>query len=142
MVAGAQAKLYLTDPLLTALPARLWTGLPGPDMTRLTEMTIGVALARAVDELEEGRWVNGDTIGYARTSGDREIDLGPVTILSANGPVTTVPLESKWVEQGWKGEARTIDAKFGRGSLATKSVLDTTGGSGQYQAPLLVLRLQ
>lgn len=63
LVAGAQAKLYLTDPLLATLPSRLRTGLPGPDMTRLTEMTIGVALARAIDDLEEGRWVTGDTIG-------------------------------------------------------------------------------
>jgi len=61
-----QAKLYLTDPLLAALPSRLRTGLPAPDMTRLTEMTIGVALARAIDDIEEGRW---------RTSGDREVDL-------------------------------------------------------------------
>jgi hypothetical protein len=57
-------------------------------------------------------------------------------------PVPTVPLESKWVEQGWKCEARTIDAKFGRGILATKSVLDTTGGSWAVPAPLLALLLQ
>jgi len=30
VVAGAQAKLYLTDPLLATLPSRLRTGLPGP----------------------------------------------------------------------------------------------------------------
>ncbi|HEX2744901.1 MAG TPA: hypothetical protein VHN16_10930 [Streptosporangiaceae bacterium] len=111
-------------------------------MTRLTEMTIGVALARAIDDLEEGRWVTGDTIGYARTSGGREVDLGPVTIPSANGPVTTVPLESKWVERGWKGEARTIAAKFGRGVLATKSILDTTGNTWAVPAPFLALLLQ
>jgi hypothetical protein len=61
---------------------------------------------------------------------------------SANGPVTTVPLESKWVEQGWKGKARTIDAKFGRGILATKCVLDTTGNIWAVPAPLLALLLQ
>jgi uncharacterized protein len=142
VVAGAQAKLYLTDPLIATLPARLRTGLPEPDMTRLTEMTIGVALARAIDDLEEGRWVTGDTIGYVRTSGDREVDLGPVTVPSANGPAITVPLESKWVEQGWKGEARTIDAKFGHGILTTKSILDTTGTTWAVPAPLLALLLQ
>jgi uncharacterized protein len=104
-------------------------------MTRLTEMAIGVALARAIDDLDEGRWVTGDTIGYAKTSGDREVDLGPVTVPSANGPVTTAPLESKWAEQGWKAEARTIDAKFGRGILATKSALDTTGSTWAVPAP-------
>jgi predicted AAA+ superfamily ATPase len=142
VVAGAQAKLYLTDPLLATLPSRLRTGLPGPDMTRLTEMTIGVALARAIDDLEEGRWVTGDTIGYVRTSGDHEVDLGPVTVPSANGPVVTVPLESKWVEHGWKGEARTVDGKFGRGILATKALMDTTGKVWAVPAPLLALLLQ
>jgi hypothetical protein len=111
-------------------------------MTTLTEMATGVALARAIDDVEEGRWVTGDTIGYARTPTGHEVDLGPVTVPSANGPVTTVPLESKWVEQGWKGEARTIDAKFGRGILATKSVLDTTGNVWAVPAPLLALLLQ
>jgi uncharacterized protein len=111
-------------------------------MTRLTEMTIGVALARAIDDLEEGRWVTGDTIGYVRTSGDHEVDLGPVTVPSADGPVATVPLETKWVEQGWKSEARTIDAKFGHGILATKSILDTTGTIWAVPAPLLALLLQ
>jgi hypothetical protein len=60
-------------------------------MTRLTEMAIGVALARAIDDLEEGRWVTGGTIGYVRTSGDHEVDLGPVTVPSANGPVAPFP---------------------------------------------------
>lgn len=142
IVSGAQAKLYLTDPLLAALPSRLRAGLPGPDMTRLTEMTLAVALARTIDDLEEGRWVSGDTIGYVRTSGDNEVDLGPVSVPSANGPVTTVPLESKWVEKGWRGESRTIDAKFGRGILATKSILDTTGNVWAVPAPLLALLLQ
>lgn len=142
VVAGAQAKLYLTDPLLATLPSRLRPGLPAPDMTRLTEMTIGVALARAIDDLEEGRWVAGDTIGYARTSSGREVDLGPVAVPSANGPVVSVPLESKWVGQGWKGEARTIEAKFGRGILATKSALDTTDDVWAVPAPLLALLIQ
>lgn len=76
-----------------------------------------------------------------RTRGG-EVDLGPVAVPSANRPVTSVPLECKWVEQRWKGEARTINAKFGRGILATKSVLDTTGSIWAVPAPLLALLLQ
>lgn len=140
-VAGSQAKLYLTDPLLASLPARLRAGLAEPDMTRLTEMAIGVALARAIDDLEEGRWVSGDTIGYVRTASNNEIDLGPVTVPSPADPTTTVPLESKWVDQGWKGESRTIDGKFGRGILATKAALDTSGDVWAVPAPLLALLL-
>lgn len=142
LVAGAQSKLYLTDPLLASLPSRLRTGMPTPDMTRLTEMAIGVAMARTIDDLEEGRWVSGDTIGYVRTASDREIDLGPITVPSAAGPAKTVPIESKWVDHGWKGEAKTIDGKFGRGILATKSVLDVTGDVWAVPAPLVALLLQ
>lgn len=142
IVVGAQSKLYLTDPLLASLPSRLRAGLPMPDMTRLTEMTIGVALARAIDDLEEGRWVAGDTIGYARTTREGEIDLGPVAVPSAAGPVLTVPIESKWVDHGWKSEAKTIDGKYGRGILATKSVLDVSGHVWAVPAPLVALLLQ
>jgi predicted AAA+ superfamily ATPase len=141
-VPGSQPKLYLTDPLLASMPTRLRAGLPEPDMTRLTEMSIGVALARAIDDLEEGRWVGGDTIGYVRTSGDNEIDLGPVSVPSPAGPVQTVPTESKWVDHGWKTEAKTIDGKFGRGILATKSALNTSGAVWAVPAPLVALLLQ
>lgn len=142
LVSGARSKLYLTDPLLASLPSRLRTGMPAPDMTRLTEMAIGVAMARAIDDLEEGRWVSGDTIGYVRTASDREIDLGPITVPSAAGPVSTVSIESKWVDHGWKSEAMTLYGKFGRGILATKSVLDMTGSVWAVPAPLVALLLQ
>jgi uncharacterized protein len=141
-ILGAQSKLYLTDPLLASLPSRLRAGMPTPDMTRLTEMAIGVAMARAIDDLEEGRWVSGDTIGYARTASDREVDLGPVTVPSAAGPVTTVPVESKWVDHGWRSEALTIDGKFRSGILATKSVFNVTGRVWAVPAPLVALLLQ
>jgi len=142
LIVGAQSKLYLTDPLLASLPSRLRSGMATPDMTKLTEMTIGVALARAIDDLEEGRWVSGDTIGYVRSARDGEVDLGPITVPSPAEPVTTVPMESKWVDRGWKSDALTIDGKFGRGILATKSVLDTTGKVWAIPAPLVALLLQ
>lgn len=66
-MASAQMKIYLTDPLLTHLPARLRAGLATPAMTVLTEAAVAVTLARRVDELDEGSWVGGDTIGYIRT---------------------------------------------------------------------------
>ena len=141
LVAGAQAKLYLTDPLLAWLPSRLRAGLTMPDMTKLTEIALGVSLARAIDQLDEGRWISGDTIGYARTASDNEIDLAPVPIPSAAGPVNTVPLESKWVDQGWRSEARTIDGKYERGILATKTVLDTSRRVWAVPAPLLSLAI-
>jgi predicted AAA+ superfamily ATPase len=138
-VAGSQAKLYLTDPLLAWLPSRLRAGLDDPDMTKLTEATLGIGLARAIDNLDEGRWINGDTIGYARTLSDNEIDLAPVSIPSYAGTDLTVPVESKWVDHGWRAEARVIDGKYKRGILATKSILDTTGRVWGVPAPLVAL---
>ncbi|MBI4944344.1 MAG: ATP-binding protein [Actinobacteria bacterium] len=140
-VVGAQAKLYLTDPVLAWLPSRLRAGLPEPDMTRLTESVIAVALARAIDSLEEGRWTSGDTIAYARTLSGGEIDLAPIRLPTPAGVVTSVPVEAKWVDQGWRAEAKTIDGKYGRGILATKSVLDTTGPVWAVPAPLVALLL-
>jgi len=140
-VPGSQAKLYLTDPLLAWLPARLRAGLRTPDMTQLTEMTVGVALARAIDAVDEGRWTSGDTIGYTRTHSDNEIDLAPVQIPSAMGTELTIPIESKWVDQGWRAESRTLSGKFKYGILATKSILDVSGQIWAVPAPLLALLL-
>lgn len=36
----------------------------------------------------------------------------------------TVPLESKWVDEGARAESRTIENKYDRGILATESALD------------------
>lgn len=140
-VPNSQAKLYLTDPVLAWLPPLLRAGLPTPDMTQLTETTIGVTLARAVDALEEGRWLSGDTIGYARTHSGNEIDLAPISAPTEAGVSTTVPIECKWVDHGWRSEAKTIDGKYGRGILATKSVLDTSTDVWAVPAPLTALLL-
>jgi len=141
VVAGSQSKLYLIDPVLAWLPSRLRAGLDEPDMTVLTEMAIGVAAARAIEDLDEGRWVAGDTIGYARTSGDHEVDLAPVPVPTAAGARISVPMESKWVDHGWRAAARTIDGKYHAGILATKSVLDTRGDVWAVPAPLVALLL-
>ncbi len=140
-IVGAQAKLYLTDPVLAWLPARLRAGLPDPDMTRLTESVLAITLARAIDALEEGRWTNGDTIAYARTLSGNEIDLAPVRLPTPAGVVTSVPVEAKWVDPGWRAEAKTIDGKYQRGILATKSVLDTSDTVWAVPAPMVALLL-
>jgi predicted AAA+ superfamily ATPase len=141
LVPGAQAKYYLTDPLLAWLPSRRRAGLTQPDMTRLTEATIAVSLARAIDNVDEGRWLHGDTIGYFRTGNDNEIDLAPVPVPSAIGAADTVPLESKWVDRSWKSESRTIGATFDRGIVATKTVLDLDGAVWAVPAPMVALAL-
>jgi hypothetical protein len=142
IVAGASAKLYLTDPVLAWLPSVLRSGIAPPDMTRLTEMSIGVALSRAIDRLDEGRWVARDTIGFATTGSGNEVDFAPVPVPTPSGSEMTTPLESKWVDDGWRGDARVLFGKYREGILATKSILDTESGVWAVPAPLLALLLE
>lgn len=141
-VAGAQSKLYLCDPLLASLPSQLRAGLPPADFTRLTETALAVALARTIDRLQPGRWQEDDSIGYLRTSAGKEIDLAPVPVPSASGTQKTAPIEAKWVAAGWRAEARVIDAKFGAGVLATRTILDTSRPVWALPAPVLALLLE
>ncbi|MGL4744340.1 MAG: hypothetical protein ACRCXL_08125 [Dermatophilaceae bacterium] len=76
-------------------------------MTRLTESVFAVTRARAIDGLEEDRWTGGDIIAYARTLSGNEIDLAPVRIPTSAGVVTSVPVEAKWVDQGWRSDPAT-----------------------------------
>lgn len=142
VVPGAQYKLYLTDPLLAWLPSRLRAGLPDPEMTTLTEMSVGIALAAAIEQLDEGRWTVGDTIGYLKTASSNEVDLTSVPVPTSAGSQLTVPLESKWVDDGWRGEAKVVEAKFGKGILATKSILDLEHPTWAVPAPLVSLLLR
>ena len=141
-VAGSQSKFYLTDPLLAWLPGLLRAGVRPPDMTRLTEMTLGITLARTLEESEEGRWSDGNSIGFTRTGSGNEVDFSPVPIRTSTGTGMTVPIESKWVDDGWRGEARVLTGKYGRGILATKSILALDDSVWAIPAPLLALLLK
>ena len=141
-VKNAQAKYYLADPVLAWLPSRLRAGLPEPDFTALTEMALGTALAYAIDDVEEGRLVTNDTVGYLRTSSGNEVDFVPVSIATPDRAEETTPLESKWVAKGWKAKARTISSAFGHGILATRNILDTTGAVWAVPAPLVAMLIR
>lgn len=141
IVRGSQAKLYLADPILNWLPSRLRPGCAEPDMTMLTETTIGLHLARSIDNIDEGRLVVNDTIGYARTGSGNEVDLSPVSVSGPAGSARTVPIEGKWVDDHWRSDAKTIEAKYGAGVLATKSILNTDHPVWAIPAPLLALLL-
>ncbi|HEX3392880.1 MAG TPA: AAA family ATPase [Solirubrobacteraceae bacterium] len=140
-VAGAQSKLYLCDPLLAWIAPRLRAGVSQPDFSRLTEASVGVALARAIDEIEPGRWDDGDCIGYLRTGKGNEIDFAPVALASPAGVTRTPPIESKWVVSGWRAEAKVIEGRFSAGLVATRGVLDSSHSAWALPAPALALLL-
>jgi hypothetical protein len=138
-VPGSQSKLYLIDPLLAWLPTLLRSGMNARDYSRLCEQVLGVALARAIERAEEGRWLAGDTIGYSRTDSDHEVDFCPVPLPDAQ--LLTVPIESKWSPDGWRADSRVIAGKYRRGIVATKATLDTEGPVWAVPAPLLALMI-
>ena len=141
-IPGSQPKLYLTDSILAWLPAKLRAGCKSPDFTTLSEMAIGVSLARGIDSVEQGRWASADTIGYERTTSGKEIDYSPVSIPTAAGTQKTIPIESKWVDDGWKSESKPLFGKYGFGIMATKSILDCSGPVWAVPAPLLAISLE
>ncbi|WP_240759152.1 AAA family ATPase, partial [Phytoactinopolyspora endophytica] len=102
LVASAQSKIYLIDPVFAQIAAAVRPGLGQRDFTALTEAVIATTLARVIDAASPGRLVDGDTIGYARTDRGREVDLCPVPITSPDGARLTTPIESKWVSSGWR----------------------------------------
>ena len=141
LVASSQTKLYLTDPILAWIPSLLSPGLPAPSFPTLSEAALAVTLARVIDEHEEGRWVADDTIGYVRTGSGNEIDLGPVRIPTLTGVARTTPIESKWIDSGWRAEAKILEGKFGHGIMATKSILDADHPVKAIPAPMVASML-
>jgi hypothetical protein len=137
-----RSKLYLSDPIIGWLPSRLRSALPKPELTHLTEAAVGVALARAINTAEPGRWQSEDTIGYLRTGSGNEIDFAPVSVPSAHSPMLTTPIEAKWVASSWRERARTIEGRFKRGIVATRSVLDIDSPSWAIPAPIVALLLE
>ncbi len=140
-VDGSQSKWYLLDPLLAELPAMLDVGLPTSDATQRTEAALGLHMARAVDRLHPDRLVEGRAVGYARTGSGNEVDFSPVPVRTGGVQVTTTPLESKWVPDGWRREALTVEGKFGAGVVATKSILDTEHPAWAIPAPIVAMLL-
>jgi hypothetical protein len=127
---GAQRKVYFTDPLIARLPSGRPNAHPAPDVTRLAEQQVGLALARAAAGGRADLFVAGDAVMYERTATGAEIDFV--------GATTGVPVESKYVERGWRRAANTILSARGRGVLATRNVLDTEGPVWAIPACILV----
>lgn len=138
-VSGAQAKLYLSDPVMALLPGRLRAGSPPPDMTRLTESVLAVGLATRVEALQPGRWPTDEAIGYLRTGGGAEVDLASIPLPTPGGTRMTTPIEVKWVSHGWRAEVRALENQYGGGIVATKNLVNTGHRSWALPAPLLAL---
>ena len=139
---GTQAKYYLTDPLLAWLGSHLRAGLRAPEHPHLSEGALATALAAASERYEPGRWLTKEAIGYVRTGGNKEVDFAPMPLRSDSGVHRTTPVESKWVDMGWRSEARVMEGRFpSDGILATKRITDFDNAAWAIPAPVLAILL-
>lgn len=53
----------------------------------------------------------------------------------------STPIEGKWVDDGWRAEAKVLTNKYGLGVLATKSILNLDYDVWAVPAPLVALLL-
>jgi len=113
---AAQRKVYFADPLLAGLAHRLDPALPAPDHSVLSEQQLGCALLRSLADDQASALIEGGQVMYERTPTGAEIDFV--------GPALGIPFESKYVDTGWRREARTLTSRHGRGVIATRGALD------------------
>jgi predicted AAA+ superfamily ATPase len=126
----AQRKVYFTDPLIARIPPHLNTRHIRPDDTKMSEQQLGFHLARSVERQRRGSFLATDGVLYERTPTGNEIDFV--------GPDLEIPIESKYVDTGWKREAQTVRAAYGKGVLATRSIYDTTENVWAVPTALIV----
>jgi predicted AAA+ superfamily ATPase len=111
-------KVYFADPLIARIPSERGSAYRPPDVSKLSEQQLGLALLRSVTEGRADAFAAADEVMYERTS-TAEIDFV--------GAAIEVPFESKYVERNWRSESRALATRYGRGIVASRNVLDTDG---------------
>lgn len=112
---AAQRKVYFIDPLMAQLAHCRNSHFDPPELSKLNEQQIGLALARAVSQANPTAFVEADRVMYERTATDAEIDFA--------GPSLGVPFECKYTDASWRREAQTMRARYGRGVMVTRTPL-------------------
>jgi hypothetical protein len=110
--------VYFTDPLIARIPSERQRAYQPPDISKLSEQQLGLSLLRAVTGGRADVFAAAGDVMYERTS-TAEIDFV--------GAAIDVPFESKYVERNWRSESRALTARYGRGIIATRNILDTDG---------------
>jgi predicted AAA+ superfamily ATPase len=129
---AAQRKLYFVDPLLAQLPHRRSGSYPEPDVSKLNEQQIGLALARAVALDSPASFVQVERVMYEKTeTTGAEIDFV--------GPELEIPFECKYTDGTWKKEALTMRASYGQGVMATRTPLVTGDEEPIWAVPSAVV---
>ncbi len=131
----AQSKVYFTDPLLARIP-HLRTGhLPEPDVSRLSEQQLGLALVRNIAAGDPGRYADFTQVMYSRSSTGAEVDF-------CGEPLGSIAFEGKYTDTGLARESQTMRTMFGgRGILATRAKLDEIDGARAMPAAFVAYLL-
>lgn len=130
----AQEKVYFVDPLVAHLPHLRDQRRHAPDDSQLTEQQLGMLLLRSAGEPGPAALLEATTVMFERTPSRSEIDFV--------GPDLGVPFEAKYVDGPWRRGARTLEARHGRGILATRAVLelgDVEGKGAVWAVPVGIL---
>ncbi len=128
---AAQRKLYFVDPLVARLAHLRNSRSPAPDAAKLTQQQIGLTLARAVSLHVPVAFVQTDRVMYERTGTGAEIDFV--------GPDLEIPFACKYTDGGWRKEALTMKARYGRGVMVTRSPLLTGADEPIWAIPAAIL---
>jgi hypothetical protein len=115
--------------LLARIPSERHRAYEPPDISKLSQQQLGLALALAEADGRADAFVAADEVMYERTT-TSEIDFV--------GSAIDVPFESKYVERKWRGESRALTSRYGRGVVATRNVLDTDGDVWAVPASVVV----
>ena len=75
------------------------------------------------------------------TNSGNEIDFSPVRVPTEAGSGLTMPIESKWVDHGWRRDPLVLEGRYGRGVMATKSIVDLEHPSWVIPTPLVACLL-
>ncbi|MGA2453777.1 MAG: AAA family ATPase [Solirubrobacteraceae bacterium] len=128
---AAQRKLYFVDPLVARLAHLRNSRSSAPDAAKLTQQQIGLTLARAVSLHVPVAFVQTDRVMYERTGTGAEIDFV--------GPDLEIPFACKYTDGGWRKEALTMKARYGRGVMVTRSPLLTGADEPIWAIPAAIL---
>lgn len=131
---SAQSKYYFIDPLMARLaPLRSSGMLAEADASAVSEQQLGIELLRSMERERPGGYAHFSDVMYQKTA-SKEVDFcGP--------RFGQLGFEGKYVDSGWKQEARTVRSAFGAGVLATRGLLDTSGDVWAAPAPFIAWML-
>lgn len=130
---AAQRKWYFVDPLLARLTAVRGVGAE-PDLTKLSQQQVGVALLRSIGAVDAVSLADYDAVLHYRSATQAEIDfVGP--------RFGDIAVESKYVDDRWGRELQTISHSPWFGIVATRSGVDWRESGWAIPAPILAILL-